>query len=106
MANGVNDALMKWLPQQTLSLLTCRAAPRYVIYSYGQALKPAPNGVVTSGGKAYFGMVTNYQVVAETASRAVVQFQPVVVIVAIGTHFADGDDYNATLEQFNPLPPD
>ena len=100
---------MEWLPQQTLSLLNCRAAPRYVIYCYGQALKPAPNGVVTSGGQAYFGMVTNYQVVAETAARAVVQFQPVVVIVATNpvTHFAQMEtNYNATLEQFNPLPPD
>ncbi len=76
---GISDEMYEWLPQQTLSLLNCSTAPRYVIYCYGQALKPAPNGVVTSGGQAYFGMVTNYQVVAETATRAVVQFQPVVV---------------------------
>ena len=104
LANGVNDALMEWLPQQTLSLLNCRAAPRYVIYCYGQALKPAPNGVVTSGGQAYFGMVTNYQVVAETATRAVVQFQPVVVTNSL-TGLVQ-TNYSATLEQFNPLPPD
>jgi hypothetical protein len=108
LATGVNDAMMEWLPQQTLSLLSCSTAPRYVIYCYGQTLKPAPNGVVTSGGQAYFGMVTNYQVVAETATRAVVQFRPVVVPVSVSftgvTNYST--NYNATLEQFNPLPPD
>ena len=113
--NGINDAMMEWLPQQTLSLLSASAAPRYVIYCYGQALKPAPNGVVSSGtilpsGLNPFGMVTNYQVVAETATRAVVQFQPVVVTNWIpGTvppTYYTRTNYNATIEQFNPLPPD
>jgi len=105
----ISDELYEWLPQQAMSLLRADGNPRYVIYCYGQTLKPAPNGVVTSGGQNYFGMVTNYQVVAETATRAVVQFRPVVVIVATNpvTHFAQMEtNYSATLEQFNPLPPD
>jgi len=106
LATGVNDAMMEWLPQQTLSLLRASTAPRYVIYCYGQTLKPAPNGVVTSGGAAYFGMVTNYQVVAETATRAVVQFHPVVVTNNAVTPPQVQTNYSATLEQFNPLPPD
>jgi hypothetical protein len=101
--NGVSDALMEWLPQQAMSLLRTGnedGGPRYVIYCYGQTLKPAPNGIVT--GSTQFGMVTNYQVVAETATRAVVQFRPSVTTDASGTH----TNYNATVEQFNPLPPD
>ena len=65
--------MYEWLPQQTMSLLRCSGSPRYVIYCYGQALKPAPNGIYT-GGDQYFGMVTNYQVVSEIATRAVVRF--------------------------------
>ena len=39
-----SDAMYEWLPQQAMSLLRV-GAPRYVIYSYGQTLKPAPNGI-------------------------------------------------------------
>jgi hypothetical protein len=99
----ISDEMYEWLPQQAMSLLRTGnedGGPRYVIYCYGQTLKPAPNGIVT--GSTQFGMVTNYQVVAETATRAVVQFRPSVTTDAGGTH----TNYNATVEQFNPLPPD
>ena len=99
--NYNNDELYEWLPQQTMSLLRLSSAPRYVIYSYGQTLQPAPNGVVTGG--SFFGMVTNYQVVAETITRAVVQVNQVVTTNAIGTL---STNYNTTIEQFNVLPPD
>ena len=36
--------MYEWLPQQMMSLVRV-GAPRYVIYSYGQAFKPAPNGI-------------------------------------------------------------
>jgi len=111
MQQGISDEVYEWLPQQTLSLLRADGNPRYVIYCYGQTLKPAPNGVVTGGpnlanGVSPFGMVTNYQVVAETATRAVVQFRPVVVTNNAVTPPQVQTNYSATLEQFNPLPPD
>jgi hypothetical protein len=109
---GINDEVYEWLPQQTLSLLrvtgTSQSPMRYVIYSYGQTLKPAPNGVVTGGPNlanniSPFGMVTNYQVVAESATRAVVQVNPVVTKNLNGTL---NTNYNMRIEQFNVLPPD
>ncbi len=102
---GISDEVYEWLPQQAMSLLRASTAPRYVIYCYGQALKPAPNGVVSSGGANVFGMVTNYQVVAESASRAVVQFKQVVVTNSLVPLLIQ-TNYNATIEQSNPLPPD
>jgi hypothetical protein len=45
--------------------------PRFVIYCYGQTLRPAPGGTVLSG--PFFQLITNYQVVAESAVRAVVR---------------------------------
>ena len=62
----ISDAMYEWLPQQVMSLLRV-GEPRYVIYSYGQALKPARDGTYLGAG-SLFGIVTNYQVVAERAS--------------------------------------
>ena len=95
--NGINDALYEWLPQQVMSLLRLSNQPRFVIYSYGQTLTPAPNGVVTSSGLLgpnYSGMITNYQVVAETVTRSVVRIEG----APTNTH--------AVVESYNILPPD
>ena len=100
--NFNTDEMYEWLPQQTMGLLTVSTAPRYVIYSYGQTLKPAPNGITTDS--SFFGMVTNYQVVSEIATRAVVQVNTVLT-----TNFSTGimtTNYSTTVEQFNVLPPD
>jgi len=98
LTNSISDEMYEWLPQQVMSLLTL-GAQRYVIYSWGQALKPAPNGIFTgtttvSGGQSAFGMVTNYQVVAESATRAVVRIEG----APTNTH--------VIVESFNILPPD
>ena len=90
--NGITDALMEWLPQQTLSLMRVGAQPRFVIYSYGQTLAPAPNGIVTSG--TYSGMITNYQVTAETVTRSVVRVE------------GAPTNAHAVVESYNILPPD
>jgi hypothetical protein len=90
---GISDEMYEWLPQQVMSLLHA-GPPRYVIYCYGQALRPAPNSLVTSGGNV-FGMCTNYQVVAESAARAVVRVE------GAGTPTP-----HIVVESYNPLPPD
>ena len=90
---GISDEMYEWLPQQVMSLLR-EGTPRYVIYCYGQTLKPAPNSLVTTGGNT-FGMCTNYQVVAESAGRAVVRVE------GAGTSTP-----HIVVESFNPLPPD
>jgi hypothetical protein len=113
--NGISDEMYEWLPQQTMSLLRASDSPRYVIYSYGQTLKPAPDSVYTTGGP-FFGMITNYQIVSEIATRAVVRFNSTVTNVV--TYATDGLTYtnwfstpvvtnnNAVIESFNILPPD
>jgi hypothetical protein len=105
LTNGISDEMYEWMPQQAMSLLRANGAPRYVIYSYGQTLKPAPGGIVTSGG-GFFGMVTNYQITAETATRTVVRVDGV-------TDPVDGTPLKPPLahphiviESFNILPPD
>jgi len=99
--NQISDAMYEWLPQQVMSLVRV-GTPRYVIYSYGQALKPAPNGIYLGAGP-FFGVVTNYQVMSEMATRAVVRLNTVrtnangVIMVT---------PPRAVIESFNILPPD
>ena len=57
------------VPQQIFGLLKVESAPRYVVYSWGQALKPADRSVVMSG--TYSGLCTNYQISAEYVTRTV-----------------------------------
>ncbi len=75
-----------------MSLLTLNRTPRFVIYAYGQSLRPANHSIVTSG--PHFNLCTNYQITAEVAARAVVR--------------VDGAPTNShvVVESFNFLPPD
>ena len=84
---GVDDFAYEQIPQQIMSLLRL-GQPRFVIYAYGQALKPADIDPST-------GIARNYQVTAEYATRTVVR--------------VEGDPrgkLRAVVESFNVLPPD
>jgi hypothetical protein len=95
---GISDAEYEWLPQQMMGLVRDSSTPRYVIYGYGQALRPAANGLVTSANN--FGLVTNYQVVAESAVRAVIS-----VHAQLNTSGAyPVTNYTTRVESYNVLP--
>jgi hypothetical protein len=90
-AFGISDEMYEWLPQQIMGLVR-GTEPRYVLYCWGQALRPAPGGTVVSG--PYALMVTNYQVVAESAVRAVVRVDK-----------SNTAQPHAVVESYNVLPP-
>lgn len=100
--NGISDEMYEWLPQQIMGLLTvngpAQSPQRYVVYCYGQTLKPAANGIVASGN--FFNLVTNYQVTAEFGSRALIRIDnaPTPANPTATPH--------VVVEQYNPLPPD
>jgi hypothetical protein len=75
LTRGINDSAYERIPQQILGLLKADPTPRFVVYSYGQALKPADRSLVPSG--RFFNLCTNYQVTAEVATRAVVRVEGV-----------------------------
>ena len=100
--NQISDEMYEWLPQQIMSLLRV-GAPRYVIYSYGQALKPAQNGIDLTAGPT-FGEVTKYQVAAEMATRTVVRMDTMRTNTASGVITVTPP--HAVIESFNILPPD
>jgi hypothetical protein len=67
------DWVYERIPQQIMGLLRGGdEPPRFVIYAFGQALKPAEHSLVTASG-SFFGLCTNYQVTAESVIRAVVR---------------------------------
>jgi hypothetical protein len=84
---GLDDYAYEQIPAQILSLLRV-GSPRFVIYAYGQALKPTDIDPST-------GQVRNYQITAEHATRTVIRIE--------------GDPrtrVRAVVESFNILPPD
>jgi hypothetical protein len=89
---SMDDATVERLPQLLVNLLRASDYPRFTIYAYGQALRPANGSIVTSGPN--FGLCINYQITAETATRTVVRIE--------GTPQAP----RAVVESFNILPPD
>jgi hypothetical protein len=101
---GANpDATPDWvyerIPQQIMSLLRGGdEPPRFVIYAFGQALKPAEHSLVTASGP-FFGLCTNYQVTAESVIRAVVR------VDNAPTLRAPNRVPRVTVESFNVLGP-
>ena len=98
----MNDAAMERLPQQILGLLKCDETPRVAIYAWGQTLKPAIHSRMTSG--SFFGLVTNYQITAEVATRTIVRFDGVPPYqYGVGQTLTN---LHPVIESFTVLPPD
>jgi hypothetical protein len=75
----LRDSDYERIPQQILGLLKV-GEPRFVIYAWGQSLKPARYGsdgtgpsITTAGPDR--GQVNNYQITGEMATRAVVRVE-------------------------------
>jgi hypothetical protein len=96
----INDAVYEALPQQILGLLQADE-PYFVIYSYGQALRPADRSLVVRPGP-YFNLATNYQIVGEVLTRAAVRLQREVTVEQGQTNVF----YNSVVEDFTILPVD
>ena len=98
------DADYERIPQQILSLVKL-GEPRFVVYAWGQSLKPARRNpedtgpsIVTSGTDR--GLCRNYQITGEMATRAVIRIE--------FDRFPNGElNYarpHAVVESFNILP--
>jgi hypothetical protein len=84
---GLDDFAYEQIPQQILPLLRVGQS-RFVVYAYGQALKPER---INPGS----GEVENYQVTAEFATRSVIRVEG-----------NPRDRVRVVVESFNILPPD
>lgn len=92
------DEVYERIPQQIMGLLRV-GSPRYVVFAYGQSLKPAQNSVLYSG--ANLGLCTNYQITGEYASRTLfrVENHPV-------PGHAIGQQPKVVIESFNVMQPE
>ncbi len=96
-----DDEVYERLPQQIMSLLRV-GEPRYVIYAYGQSLKPAERSIVSSG--QFYGTCTNYQITGEVVTRTVVRFEPVTAPSPTNAYTAFNPTHNPVMPQMFPLP--
>lgn len=103
----LTDIDFERLPGQILSLLKV-GEPRFVVYAWGQSLKPAERGVearVVGGVTQFFPsgpsidpgtkVVKNYQITGETATRAVVRID-----------YSTNGRPHAVIESINVIPTD
>lgn len=65
---NVTDRVLEALPQTSMAMLKV-GEPRFIIWAYGQSLRPAPNGLYL--GANNFGICTNYQITGESLVRMV-----------------------------------
>jgi hypothetical protein len=108
MNSANNDEVYERIPQQIMSLLALNKSPRFVIYSFGQTLHPAANHPLVTGG-TFNGLCTNYQITAESATRAVVRVEGTSdPRFQNGRVDSQGRSYppHLVVEQFNVLGPD
>lgn len=93
----VTDIALERIPQQIMSLLKVDEQPRFVIYAWGQSLKPSDRSLVNNppGGRQHlFNVSTNYQITGEFATRTVVRME------------GDPERPRAVIESYNVLPTD
>jgi hypothetical protein len=69
--HAIDDVIMERIPQQILSLLR-DDQPRFVVYSFGQTLREAPNSRYLGPGPFNL-LCTNYEVKAEYVTRTVIR---------------------------------
>jgi hypothetical protein len=89
-----NDRAVEFIPQQILGLLK-RDEPRFVVYAFGQSLKPAPRSLTTD--PAFYHMCTNYQVTGEVITKTTFRVE--------GRPMDPSDPLRPVIEKYEILPP-
>lgn len=103
----ISDAGYERIPELLMSLLRM-SQPRYVVYAWGQALRPAPQSIsfndVVNGKPGYMRLCLNYQVTAEFATRTVLRFEDISPTPPPGKQRKVLP--RPVIEDFNFMPPD
>jgi hypothetical protein len=97
----LGDADYEALLEKILSLVK-PGEPRFLIYAFGQSLKPAPQSILTD--RDFLRLCINYEVTGELATRAVMRVDMVPVQNPPAGQPAVRPQ--AVIESFNILPPD
>jgi hypothetical protein len=92
--NVWTDQALEYIPQQILSLLR-KDEPRFVVYAFGQSLKPAPRSLTTDPD--YYHMCTNYQITGEVITKTTFRVE--------GEPRRQREPLKAVVEKYEILPP-
>jgi hypothetical protein len=87
------DEAVERIPQQILSLLA-RDEPRFVVYAFGQSLRPAPRSLTTSAN--FYNLCTNYQITGEVITKTTFRVEGDVT---------GPEPLRAVVENYKVLPP-
>jgi len=96
----LTDRAMEYIPQQIMSLLQ-RDEPRFVVYAFGQSLKPAPRSLTSDPN--YFHMCTNYQITGEVTTKTVFRVEGDLPIP--DNKLTATNSLRAVVESYEILPP-
>jgi hypothetical protein len=88
------DRAVEYIPQQILSLVQ-RDEPRFVVYAFGQALKPAPRSLSTHPD--FYNICTNYQITGEVITKTTFRVE--------GELRNPGNPLRTIVENYQILPP-
>lgn len=100
MKSVMTDRAMEYIPQQILSLLQ-RDQPRFVVYAFGQSLKPAPRSLTSNPN--FYHMCTNYQITGEVTTKTVFHVEGELPVK--GNPYTQNKPLRAVVESFEILPP-
>lgn len=72
----ISEEMYERIPRQILSLIRTDQ-PRFVVYAFGQSLRPAADSLVKNPTSPYYDLCLNYQIMAEAATKTVIRFDNV-----------------------------
>ncbi len=88
------DDIVERIPQQILSLVQMDE-PRFVVYAFGQTLRPAPQSLATDA--SFYNLCTNYQITAEVVTKTAFRVD--------GELNNPANPLRAVVEEYRILPP-
>ncbi len=96
----LTDRALEYLPEQIMSLLQ-RDEPRFVVYAFGQSLKPAAGSL--TGNPNFYHMCTNYQITGEVTTKTIFRVEGDLPIP--GNPLTQNNSLRAVVESYEILPP-
>jgi hypothetical protein len=100
MKSVLTDRAIEYIPEKIMSLLQ-RDEPRFVVYAFGQSLKPAARSLTSD--PSFYHMCTNYQITGEVTTKTIFRVEGEIPIP--GDPVTASKPLRAVVESYEILPP-